>query len=103
MADDEVLIKEYKASLLGTISAPGTLFVSQRHVSFYVKLFNHKTKMSLEYSEISKISKKKAIVIRLKDDEDDDAFQLLENIIESLDPQSRTSIVQQPSLNCLES
>jgi len=113
--DDEVLIKEYKASLLGTISAPGTLFVSQRHVSFYVKLFNHKTKMSLEYSEISKISKKKnkitlelvskkkAIVIRLKDDEDDDAFQLLENIIESLDPQSRPSIVQQPSLNCLES
>ena len=100
---------EYKASLLGKISAPGTLFVSQKHVSFYVKLFNHKTKLSLEYSEIAKISlkknkitlelvsKKKAIVIRLKDSDGDDAFSLLENIIDSLEPQSRPSIVSHPT------
>ena len=61
--EDEVLIKglwhvlmflrtnqhhniEYKASLFSrTISAPGTLFVSQKHVCFYVKLFNHKSKV----------------------------------------------------------
>ena len=36
---------EYKAALLGSIHAQGTLFISQNYISFYAKMFNHKTKV----------------------------------------------------------
>ena len=44
--NDEVLIKEYKATLLGkTLNAQGTLFISQHHVCFFAKLLTRKIKV----------------------------------------------------------
>jgi len=66
LGPNEVLIKEYRASMLQrTGYSQGTLYIAQHYLCFAARLFNYKTKYCLPYSSIADLtlkSKKKIII-----------------------------------------
>lgn len=97
---DEVLLKEYRVQYIGrTLNVQGTLFVSQHHVCFYAKVFNHKTKLAIPFSSILRVEKKRdklvietmssfkkrKLLFKFRDGEEDEACSIIENISNSYD------------------
>mmetsp|Transcript_10240 Transcript_10240/g.41702 ORF Transcript_10240/g.41702 Transcript_10240/m.41702 type:complete len:1397 (+) Transcript_10240:115-4305(+) len=95
---DEVILREYRATMLGrTLNVQGTLFISQAHLCFYAKIFNHKSKAVIPLAQLCSISQKKnklmvewtlnmkrrKAVFRLRD-EDTEVVGLINSISASL-------------------
>lgn len=96
---DEVILREYRATMLGrTLNVQGTLFVSQAHVCFYAKIFNHKSKAVIPLAYLHSVSqrknklfiewnsgqKRRKAVFKLREDEDTEAVTLINSISSSL-------------------